>query len=106
MTKIENTKEFYNKIESNDKVIVYFYTKWCPDCFVIKPYLPILEDEFTEYEFCMMDRDDDIALAKHLEIFGVPSFIVFYKGDEAGRYVDKLRKSYEQVRQFIQDTIL
>ena len=94
-------KEFYEKVESGDKIVVYYYTKWCPDCFAIRPFLPKLEKEFTNFTFYKMDRDADIELAKHLNIFGIPSFLVFDKGEEIGRYVDKFRKTYQQVHDFL-----
>lgn len=103
MKSIHNVKEFYDVIENRPRVITYWYTKWCPDCFAIKPHLARLELDFPDYEFYSMDRDVDIDLARHLEIFGIPSFIVFKDGDEIGRYVDKYRKTYIQVKTFFDE---
>jgi len=103
MNSIHSTKEFYDIVENNPRVIIYFYTKWCPDCFMIKPHLSRLEKEFDTYLFYSFDRDVDIDLARHLEIFGIPSFLVFKDGDEIGRYVDKNRKTYIQVKTFFED---
>ena len=103
MTEIQNLKEFYDVVENKDRVIIYWYTKWCPDCFAVKPHLPRLEQEYALYEWFAMDRDIDINLARHLEIFGIPSFLVFHNGEEVGRYVDKQRKSYLQVKTFLDD---
>ena len=105
MIKLKNTKEFYEAVEQDQISIVYFYTKWCPDCFAIKPVLPRLEQEFNKVTFYSFDRDKDINLAKHLEIYGIPSFLVFKDGEEIGRYVDKLRKTYLQVRTFIEEVL-
>lgn len=101
MKKIETLEDYYKVIEGVPKVIIYWYTKWCPDCFAIKPYIPRLEEDFKEFEFYSMDRDLDIELAKHLNIFGIPSFLVYDGGIEIGRFVDKNRKTYDQVKDFI-----
>jgi len=101
MIKLKNTEDFYAAVERNKLCIVYFYTLWCPDCFVMKPVLPRLEKEYPEIKFYFMNRDKDVQLAKHLEIYGIPSFLVFENGDEIGRYVDKKRKSYIEVKTFI-----
>jgi thiol-disulfide isomerase/thioredoxin len=101
MTEIKTLKQFYDVVEQGDKMVIYWYTKWCPDCFVTKPHLPRLEQEFHSYKWYTMDRDVDIHLAKHLEIFGIPSFLVFNNGEEIGRYVDKKRKTYDQIKQFL-----
>lgn len=105
MTTLLTMKEFYDAIENNDKVIVFYYTKWCPDCFAIKPFIPKLEEDFKDYTFYGMDRDSDIELAKHLNIFGIPSFLIFKNSEEIGRYVDKFRKTYQQVREFIDSVV-
>jgi thiol-disulfide isomerase/thioredoxin len=105
MIKLKSTEEFYNVVESNKLCIVYFYTKWCPDCFMMKPALPRLEKDYPEITFYSFNRDSDIHLAKHLEIYGIPSFLIFNNGDEIGRYVDKKRKSYIEVKTFIEEVL-
>jgi thiol-disulfide isomerase/thioredoxin len=98
-------EEFYKVIEQDTPVFVYFYTKWCPDCFAIKVHLPRLEKEFENVLFYSFDRDVDIELAKHLEIFGIPSFLMFQKETEIGRFVSKNKKTYQEVYDFIQSNI-
>lgn len=105
MTKLKNLKDFYEVIESNEKIIVYWYTVFCPDCIMMKASLGKLEKDFPEYKFYSINRDKLINLAKHLEIYGIPSFLVFDNGDETGRLVNKLRKSYKEVKTFIDNTI-
>lgn len=101
MTEIKTLKQFYDIVEQGDKMVIYWYTKWCPDCFATKIHLPRLEKEFDSFSWYTMDRDVDINLAKHLEIFGIPSFLVFDNGEEIGRYVDKKRKTYDQIKTFL-----
>lgn len=105
MRQIKSVEEFYEVVEQDRNVLVYFYTNWCPDCFAVRPFLPKLDKEFMDLEFVKMDRDVSIDLARHLNIFGIPSFIIFNKGEEKGRFVSKLRKSYDEVRTFIVDTL-
>lgn len=105
MDQINSIEEFYNVIENNQNVIIYFYTKWCPDCYAIKPHLSKLESDFETFKFYSFDRDISIDLAKHLEIYGIPSFIVFSNGDEIGRLVNKKRKTYFEVKEFISAVI-
>lgn len=92
-------------IENEEKVILYFYTTFCPDCIILKPFLSRLESDFPNYTFYSLNRDKHLELAKHLEIYGIPSFLVFENGNETGRLVNKLRKSYIEVKTFIESTI-
>lgn len=105
MKKLKNLKEFYEVVEENGKVIIYWYTVFCPDCIMMKASLGKLEKAFPDYSFYSVNRDKMINLARHLEIYGIPSFLVFENGDEVGRLVNKLRKSYIEVRTFISNTI-
>lgn len=105
LKKIKSLKEYYDVIEKNDKVIIYWYTVWCPDCLMMRPVLPKLEKDFDDYVFYSINRDMDIELAKHLNIFGIPSFLIYHNGEELDRFVDKRRKSYLQVKNFITEAI-
>lgn len=105
MKQIYSVKEFYSVIEEHELVVVYWFTAWCPDCFVIKPHLPRLEEEFKNIAFYKMNRDDDIDLAKHLEIYGIPSFTFYKNQDEIGRLVNKNRKTYDEVKSFIENLL-
>ena len=105
MNKIKSLKEYYDVIENNDLVIIYWYTRWCPDCFIMKAALPRLEKDFEDIDFYSVNRDMDIQLARHLNIFGIPSFLIYKKGEELDRFVDKRRKSYIQVKEFITKAI-
>ncbi len=78
-----------------------FSADWCPDCRVIEPILPRLEADYPEYTFMEVDRDQFIDLCGELDIFGIPSFIAFHNGKEAGRFVSKDRKTLEEIEDFI-----
>ena len=105
LPKINNMEEYDNVIENNDKVIIYWNTKWCPDCFVSRRFMPIIVNDFEDFEFYQIEKNQNLELAAHLNIYGVPSFLVFVKGVEVGRLVNKRRKSYNEVKEFIQNTI-
>lgn len=105
MKKLTSTQAFYEAVEENKLCIIYFYTIWCPDCFMMRPALPRLEKEYKNITFYSFNRDKDIHLARHLEIYGIPSFLIFNNGDEIGRYVDKKRKSFIEVKTFIDQVL-
>lgn len=102
MKKLE-TIEQYETIIQTGKSIFMFSADWCPDCRVIEPFLPELEDKYKDYEFVYVDRDQFISLCADLSIFGIPSFVAFNNGEETGRFVSKDRKSQEEIEQFIQN---
>lgn len=99
LPKITDTE--LDNIIKNGKYILFFSATWCPDCAFIKPTIPAIEAEYTDYIFLKVDRDENTNLAVNLFVFGIPSFIAFDQGKEIGRLVNKDRKTKKQVEDFI-----
>lgn len=100
MEKLQSIEQF-EKLKQEERTIFMFSADWCPDCTVIEPILPRLEADYPEYTFIEVDRDQFIDLCGELDIFGIPSFIAFHSGEEAGRFVSKDRKTLEEIEDFI-----
>ena len=69
---------------------------------VIKPFMPKIEEKYSNYQFYTVNRDHLMDLCIELDIFGIPSFVAFKNGKEVGRYVNKERKTREQIEGFIE----
>ncbi|RAK21200.1 thioredoxin [Anoxybacillus vitaminiphilus] len=100
MKSIENVEQ-YKEVIQEGKVIMLFTADWCPDCQVLKPVLPEIEQQFSDYAFYSVDRDQLLDLCIEHDVFGIPSFIAYENGKEIGRFVSKERKTKEEVEQFI-----
>ncbi|PFG14276.1 thioredoxin family protein [Bacillus sp. es.036] len=100
MKKFEKHEEYLEAIKEGESVLL-FSADWCPDCRVIEPFLPELEKEYSEMDFYYVDRDDHIELCQEMDIFGIPSFVAFKDGEETGRFVSKMRKSKEEIEEFL-----
>lgn len=88
---------------NDGQYVLFFSADWCPDCQFIKPALPEIERDFPSYHFLAVDRDENIDLAAELNIFGIPSFVVYRDGKEIGRLVNKDRKTKQQVEDFLRN---
>ena len=55
MKTLENETQF--KELKQQQTVFLFTADWCPDCKVIEPDLPQLEDKYQEYNFVSVDRD-------------------------------------------------
>jgi thiol-disulfide isomerase/thioredoxin len=100
MKKLTSMDE-YKQVIRGENTILMFSADWCPDCRVIEPILPQLEEENSKYTFYYVDRDEFIDLCAVLNVFGIPSFVAFHNGEEIGRFVNKDRKTQEQIQDFI-----
>ena len=85
------------------RYVLFFTASWCPDCQAIKPAMPAIEQDFSNYHFYQVDRDENIDLAADLNIFGIPSFVAYQDGKEIGRFVSKDRKTKQQVEDFLRN---
>ncbi|KMM37354.1 thioredoxin family protein [Guptibacillus hwajinpoensis] len=100
MKKFEKHEEYLEAIKEGKSVLL-FSADWCPDCRVIEPFLPELEEKYSELDFYYVDRDDHIDLCQEMDVFGIPSFVAFQDGEESGRFVSKLSKSQEEIEEFL-----
>ncbi len=100
MKTLQSVEEF--ETLKNDGLHVFLFTAdWCPDCHFLDPFLPEIEENFSDFTFVSVDRDEFIDLCRDLDIFGIPSFVVFQNGKEIGRLVNKERKTKEEVEEFL-----
>lgn len=84
-------------------VVMFFTADWCPDCAAIKPAMPFLEKEFPKLKFWAVDVDTHREIVKALNVFGVPSLVVFDSGREIGRLVNRKKKSFQELEQFLRN---
>lgn len=95
------TQDELNQKIASGNYVLFFTADWCPDCNFIKPAMPEIEKDFSNYQFLLVDRDENIDLAADLGIMGIPSFVVYKDGKEVDRFVNKDRKTKEQVESFL-----
>lgn len=95
-----NKQELEEKL-ANGKYVLFFTAGWCPDCRFIKPAMPEIEEEFSDFNFIQVDRDENIDLCQELDVYGIPSFIVYEDGKEVDRFVNKDRKTKKEVENFL-----
>lgn len=102
MEKLQSTQQF-SQLANNSSVIFMFTAGWCPDCRVIDPIMPEIENKFSEYQFVSVDRDEFIDLCIDNDIYGIPSFLAYRGGVERGRFVSRQRKTQEEIESFISE---
>lgn len=99
----QTTRQDLAKHLQEGTFVLFFTAGWCPDCRFIKPFMPQIEKDFPTMTFLQIDRDENIDLAKEMDVFGIPSFVVYRDGKEAGRFVNKDRKTKEEVEKFLRN---
>ena len=100
-----NDNDFEDKIKQEEISIIQFSASWCSPC---KALTPVLEKLSTDYEgkamFYYADVEEGgINTGSVMGIRGVPTTIIFKKGEEIDRLVGNPGEG--QVRSFIEKNI-
>ena len=75
-------------LESNVPVLVDFWASWCPPCKMVEPTIRKLAQELKGVvKIARINVDQNSINASRYEITGVPTFIIFKKGEENARCV-------------------
>ncbi|MFC5405614.1 thioredoxin family protein [Cohnella soli] len=102
MRRIQDETAFREFVGQDKLTIAVFKTTWCADCHFMEPFIGDVEAAYSDrLTMAEIDRDDLPDLCSELNILGIPSFIAFLGGKEVIRFVSKLRKTREEIEQFL-----
>ncbi|MBB6670922.1 thioredoxin family protein [Cohnella nanjingensis] len=102
MEKIHDEAAFRERVGGSGLTIAVFKAVWCKDCHFIDPFMPDVEAAYADrLSLIEIDRDELPDLCSELNILGIPSFIAFREGRELVRFVSKLRKTRDEIEQFL-----
>ncbi|WP_227394374.1 thioredoxin [Jeotgalibacillus aurantiacus] len=78
---LELTKESFNNEVKKDIVLVDFGASWCPPCRMQEPVLEELLEELSDrVSINKVDTDAQPELASQFSIMGLPTLLLFKKG--------------------------
>ncbi len=85
MAVLKTTQETFEADVLQNKGIVYvdFFADWCGPCRMSAPIIEELSqsDAYKDITFMKLDVDASTELATKLNVFSIPTFIAFYKGE-------------------------
>ena len=103
-------REHVNANNSDDVLILYFYTQWCPYCKQSLPEINKFEDYINglnaenSYKITLtkIDCDENSSMADKYKIQGYPTIKLIYKGKV---YDYNAKPNYENLIQFLETSI-
>ena len=89
--KIDNENFEKEVLRSDIPVIVDFWAEWCGPCKILGPIFEKISEEYEgKLKFVKMNIDNNQDIAGKFSIQGIPSMLIFNKGEEAERLVGAL----------------
>jgi thioredoxin 1 len=80
--------------------ILYFTADWCNPCKKVKPIVEELNRD-SSVKFQLIDVDQELEMAKNMNVRSVPTFIVVEDGSEVKRAIGAQTK--EQLQELMSD---
>nr|WP_106780681.1 thioredoxin family protein [Lysinibacillus timonensis] len=102
MKDITSVEQFNELINSEQPVIVKFYAGWCPDCTRMNMFIDPIIEEYSQYVWYQINRDEFPELAEKYQVMGIPSLLIYKNGEKLAHLHSANAKSPEQVIEFLQ----
>ena len=89
------TETFNNEVLSHDGIVVVdFFANWCGPCRKLAPILEEVEQDLnSKVKFTKINTDENLEMAKQYQVSGLPTLMVFNKGECVERLVGLMPKS-------------
>lgn len=86
---VELSEENFEKsINGNKPLLVDFWATWCGPCKFMLPVFDKLAQKYaSKIDFGRLNVDDSQSIAVKYDVYAIPTFIIFYKGQIVERAV-------------------
>ncbi|WP_010175349.1 thioredoxin family protein [Bacillus coahuilensis] len=101
MQSIKNNETYESFIESSEPVIIKFFADWCPDCKRMDMFIGEIMDEYNQYKWYELNKDELPEIADKNEVMGIPSLLVYQDGKKIAHLHSANAKTPEQVSEFL-----
>ncbi|MBO8170279.1 MAG: thioredoxin family protein [Bacillaceae bacterium] len=96
-------EEQFEQVINQDKCIIKFFADWCPDCRRMDMFIGDIMRDHAYMPWYEINTDEFPELREKYDVMGVPSLLVFEKGQKTAHLHSANAKTPDQVRAFLDD---
>ncbi|MFY4776713.1 thioredoxin family protein [Metabacillus sp. RGM 3146] len=105
MEKITSAEQFGSIISQDIEVMIKFFADWCPDCTRMNLFIGDILEEYNQYKWYEINKDEFPEIAENYQVMGIPSILIFKNGEKLGHLHSANAKSPEQVQEFLSEKL-
>ncbi|MBN4908936.1 thioredoxin family protein [Staphylococcus sp. EG-SA-13] len=105
MRTISQYAEFEEITQSDEPVVVKFFADWCPDCTRMNQWIDPIIDEYNQYNWYQINRDQVPEAATENDVMGIPSLLVFKNNEKHAHLHSANAKTPEDVKAFLAENL-
>ncbi|NQX63535.1 thioredoxin family protein [Paenibacillus qinlingensis] len=105
MERIQSSEQFQDKINDDSFTVLKFDATWCHDCKNLDRFIGDIITEHPDKHFYAIDSEQFVDLAEQYEVRGIPSLLVFKKGQKLAHLHSKFAKTPSQIREYLETLV-
>ncbi|MBO3063220.1 MULTISPECIES: thioredoxin family protein [Mammaliicoccus] len=105
MRTISQYAEFEEITQSEEPVVVKFFADWCPDCTRMNQWIDPIIDEYHNFNWYQINRDQVPEAATENDVMGIPSLLVFKNNEKLAHLHSANAKTPEDVKAFLAENL-
>ncbi|AZB41370.1 thioredoxin [Bacillus sp. FJAT-42376] len=105
MEKITSAEQFSQLIGNDKEVLIKFFADWCPDCTRMNFFIDEILEEYKDYQWYEINKDEFPEIAEKYQVMGIPSILIFKNGEKLGHLHSASAKTPDQVREFLSEKL-
>ncbi len=100
MKDITSEQQFNDLINQSQQTVIKFETDWCPDCKRLDMFIGEIMEDHLDKAWYQIDKDQFPEIAEKYGVMGIPSLLVFQKGEKVAHLHSANAKTPDSVKAF------
>lgn len=102
MERIESQQQYKKLIQGDALTVIKFDATWCPDCRTLDKFMGGIMEKHTDKEFYALDAEQFQPIAEENQVRGIPSLLVFRRGEKIAHLHSKFAKTPTQISEYLE----